>query len=110
MYLVRVIVGTSFFPVGSQSGDKLLPIYQAFAVTIEEIGNSTHFQTGSLEFYEFETIRACTISIKLGVTNLPLGGKRGPMCGNERSGVLSRPGLLRLNRNMRHITQTFSTK
>ncbi|KYN16550.1 hypothetical protein ALC57_11183 [Trachymyrmex cornetzi] len=48
--------------------------------------------------------------IKLGVTNLPLGGKRGPMCGNERSGVLSRPGLPRLNRNMRHITQTFSTK
>lgn len=38
------------------------------------------------------------------VTNLPLGGKRGPMCGNE-SGVLSRPGLARLNRNMRHITR-----
>ncbi|KYN35896.1 hypothetical protein ALC56_09687 [Trachymyrmex septentrionalis] len=57
MYLVRVIVGASFFPVGSQSGDELLPIYQAFAVTIEEIGNSSHFQTGSLEFYEFEIIK-----------------------------------------------------
>lgn len=43
---------------------------------------------------------------RLGLTNLPLGGKRGPMCGNE-SGVLSRPGLARLNRNMRHITRHF---
>lgn len=46
---------------------------------------------------------------RMGVTNLPLGGKRGPMCGNE-SGVLSRPGLARLNRNMRHITRHFSTR
>ncbi|KYN08131.1 hypothetical protein ALC62_00976 [Cyphomyrmex costatus] len=59
MYLVCVVVSSSFFPVRSQSGNELFPIYQALAVTIKEVSNSTHFQTGSLKFYKFKTIRQC---------------------------------------------------
>jgi len=54
VYLVCVVVRSSFLPVGSQGGDELLPVYQALPVTIEEIGDSTHLQTRSLEFYELQ--------------------------------------------------------
>ena len=50
VYLVCVVVRSSFLPVGSQRGDELLPVYQALAVTVEEIGDSAHLQTRSLEF------------------------------------------------------------
>lgn len=50
--LVGVIVRPTFLPVWSQGCDELLPVYQSFAMAVEQVRDCSHFQPRRLEFYE----------------------------------------------------------
>lgn len=51
VYLIRIVSRFTVLPIGSESCNEFLPVDETFTVAIEQIGNSTHFHSGRIEFW-----------------------------------------------------------
>jgi len=50
VYFVRIIGWLTLLPIGTKGSNELLPVDEAFAIAIEQIGYSLHFQARCIEF------------------------------------------------------------